>query len=376
MDNLISALIQAVQAYGTTGTAAKKPFDNDTNAGWGANQYTQSIFSTNKFTYAKKVEANDGITLAGSNGKNLSLDSILGFSEMTLQTAAGKTGDATSDVAPADLKSLLGVTTSVANAIDADANGKVTKTELSSYYLLADKLDGTLDGKVRSKGINAVKTLANGTDAEKADLKNQLYGVQQQILTAAPNANTAVLELGNEEVDGSEGSYDSDDIVTRGANAGEQVAKMTNDPNYKYSTVTFLQQDEAGELSIESGLAFATSLLGANKVSRATCKISAPDLNNDNFISADEVLATLMTQDANGDGKINYTERVAFEANLKSGDVTAEDVEDNWDANDLESLAEDFEMPDKEDGTNITAQNSGNFADIIKQLLASFGIRF
>lgn len=360
--DLVSALIQAIQAYSTTSTTNNNyAFDNTTNAGWGANAYVSSIFApgnTIKFSH----QSTEGNLFTGTNGNSYSIDSALAFSEMGLETADGRYGDGDGTVSISEFKKSSGANTKLANTVDTNGDGNISRAELTAYYMAADDLDGNINGKVTRTGINAVNDMAND---DPNSLKNKLEAYQRQIEYADQN-----FTLDRPTVDGTndDGSYDSSDILGRGGNAGEAAAKLIGTPQQMFTDVQFLQQNDDGTLNIESGLAFATEFLANSK-----SPVNVPDLNRDGRVSADEVLANLMTQDLNGDGKITYQERLSYQNAVKSGDITASDIQDAYDNNDLESAMENFSMPDRNDGTNVTS-NSNDFMSIIIQLLKSFGI--
>lgn len=363
-------LMAAAQSKSTNGLSRAQnnrvPFDSDTNAGYGANKYVDSIFNpSNSIRYTKSISTSNGATIAGADNKNLSIDSVLAFAEMGLKSTDGKNGNGNGEVSLTEFKNGLNPSassekkTAIANAIDTDGDKIISRKELASYYLLADKLDGNFNGNITKSGIDEFNNLAIGDDT---DLKAQLEAMQAKI-----DSTDAGFKLESPKVDGinEDSSYQGDDAATKGANAGETARSLLGTDQQLYTDVQFLYGD-TDEEKTESGLAFATSLLGGQKkVPVSSCNLNAPDIDNDGYISADEVLATAMYQDKNKDGVIDYTERLKFNKLVKDGDFEIDNVKEIWEDKDLKDQRIDFEMPEKTESSS-SSSSSNELIDLFK----------
>ena len=385
MDMMSLFMMIMIQTLQTGSTAGKRraenditPFDNNTNAGYGANLYTSSIFEqgSGSLKYTRDIDTAEGPTIAGDNGKDLSMESVLAFSEMGLRTADGRFGNGNGEVSLAEFKNSLDASLSstkrnkIAETIDTDADGIINRTELASYYLLVDEMDGNMNGKIKDDGIQEFnETVFDGDDSDKADLQDKLRAYQTQLASA-----NSTFELDSPAVKGQsieDGSYEGNDALAWGANAGEETRSLMGTNQLLFTDVQFLYGNTEEEKT-QSGLAFATALLGGQeKVPVGMCDISAPDLDNDGYISADEVLATAMFQDQDGNGIITQEERLQFDKLINEGDLDIEDIEEIWEDKDLEDARiDDFEMPEKAESTENNSSNE--IVEVLRQLIQMF----
>ncbi|HBG49111.1 MAG TPA: hypothetical protein DDW90_06345 [Cyanobacteria bacterium UBA9971] len=348
------------------------PFDAKTNEGWGANAYLNA--KSGGFSYTK--ETTTGNTISGANNKNFSLDSAFAFSEMTLKTTDGKAGNSDGKVSLNEFNKGSG--TSLGSILDVDGDGFIGRSELTSYYLFTDSLDGSIDGNVNQNAgsvFNVLATIAPET------IKNMLKGNNDQI-----KASDAEFKLTAPIIDGSKGPYKSRvpegnvggaDLESLGANAGYEAAR-TNKNNLLFTDVQYLYKNPSlgpnGVLSKESGLAYETEMLKVQdrncdgKVSIYENKLSggtAVDINEDGFISAGELLAETMIWDKNNDGKITYEERL-YGKKLSQSDDYSTKVKQSYDDNKISDAENTFQMPEK---TNTNADFMQKLFELIMQLL-------
>ncbi|OGI01336.1 MAG: hypothetical protein A2104_00610 [Candidatus Melainabacteria bacterium GWF2_32_7] len=335
------------------------PFDSSTNEGWGANAYLNSNGSI--FSYTK--ETTTGNTISGANNKNLSLDSALAFSEMALKTTDGKIGNLDGKVSIEEFNTGSGST--IGTILDIDQDGFVNRSELTSYYLLIDSIDGNFDGRVNQNAGNLFKMLATiAPETIKTMLKSNNDQIEEADSTFTLNAPV---------IDGQTGSYDKNDIVGRGANVGAEAAKLSGNKKL-FTDIQYIQKDQAGELNLNSGLAGMTELLKSQdrncdgKVSVYENRLSggtAVDINEDGFISAGELLAEEMTWDKNNDGKITYEERL-YGQKLSQSDDYSTKIKQSYDDKKINDAESTFQMPEK---TNNNVDFIQKLFELIMQLL-------
>jgi len=351
------------------------PFDANTNEGWGANAYLNA--KPGAFSYTK--ETTTGNTINGANNKKFSLESALAFSEITLKTTDGKAGNSDGKVALDEFNKGSG--TSLGSILDVDGDGFVGRSELTSYYLFADSLDGSIDGNIDQNAGNVFNIL---TTIASEMIKNVLKGNNDQI-----KESDSKFKMTAPIIDGSKGPYKSRvpegnvggaDLESIGANAGYEAAR-TNKNNLLFTDVQYLYKNPSlgpnGVLSKESGLAYETEILKAQdrnydgKVSVYENQLSggkAVDIDNDGFISAGELLAETMTWDKDNDGKITYEERLYGQKLSKSDDYSTK-VKQSYDNNKISDAEKTFKMPEKPVQPNSNADFMQRLYELIMQML-------
>lgn len=360
LTQLMMYLTQSTQTTTSTTTNTSSPFDTTTNTGWGANAFLNA--NSSLFSYTKTTTS--GNTFTGSNDKKLSVDSALAFSEMALKTTDGKVGDSDGKVSVAEFNKTS--STGVGTTLDVDKDGFVSRSELTAYYLLIDKIDGNQDGKVNANSGNLFNLLAK---MAPETIKNMLKGNIDKIKDA-----DATFKLEMPAVDGSKGSYDHTTSLGKFANNGQAAAKLAKSGKLLYTDFQY-----ADKTDLSTGLASMTELQkiqdrnGDGKVSVYENKLSggkAVDIDKDGYISAGEFLAEVMTADKDGDGKITYSERL-YAQKLSESDDYETKVKATYTTNKIAEKEDAFIMPSKT--TSTDTGNSTYIQQLIKLLLQMFG---
>ncbi len=368
----------AIAGLGTNANHTGSPqnevraFDNSKNSGWGANAYVDSIFTpSDSLKYAKSIEKDSAPAIKGDDDKNLSIESALSYSEMGLMTIDGKCGNGNGTVTLSEFKIGSGASQALAKSIDINGDGNIDRSELTAYNMLADELDGNLDGKIKQEGFKEIEDLINGDDEDKASLKTKLTGYQEKI-----KEQNDAFGLEFETIDGTneDGSYEGDSVISKGANAGEATRKAFGTKQELFTNMQFMYGTEDKDKK-DSGIAFATALLGGQKkIAASACTLNVPDLDSDGYISADEVLASLMYQDKNNDGILDYKEKLAFGKLCEDGDADASKVKEIWEDKELEDARMDLEMPDIKESA-ATAVSGNDPMSLLVAFFKSLGIQ-
>jgi hypothetical protein len=237
-------------------TNTAKAFDNTKNSGYGANAYVSSIFEPSEsLRYAKEIDKDSAPAISGDNNKNLSIESALSYSEMQLSTIDGKYGNGNETITLSEFKRGSGLNQAQAKAIDTDEDGNISRSELTAYNMLADELDGNLDGKIKKEGMKEINDLINGDDGDKTSLKTKLTGYQDKIKESNDS-----FKLEYTTIDGTnkDGSYEGDNAISQGANAGEASRKAMGSKQELFTNMKFMYGTDEKERK-DSGLAYATA---------------------------------------------------------------------------------------------------------------------
>lgn len=352
-------------------TQQSDPFDSTTNQGFGANQALN--YSKSSKTYTR--ETNSGNTIEGTNGKKLSVDSTLAYSDVFLKKADGVTGNCDGKVSVEELNTYSNGKN--AEDMDLDKDGFISRAEHSSNILLADKLDGKFDGKISLTGCLKMAELH---EEDPEELQTQLTNMFNQIEDADSD-----FQMNWTKVDGTKGPYDKEDTLGKYANSGYEHAKNVTKGKNLYTEWEFAKVDMLHEsrnvdspiiptYDINTGLASHTEFLKTidrnndGKVSTLENLLTggiSPDLDDDGFISAGEYLAETMLWDRNKDGKLTYEERLYYKQLMKSDDYE-DQVRAIYNDKNIDYQEESFEMPEKIVKESNTTSNS--LLDLIKKL--------
>lgn len=352
----------------------KGPFDSTTNEGWGANAFVKFANNPNR-NFSITKETTTGNTIDGSDGKKLSIESALAFSELSLQTVDGRKGNSDGKVSVDEFNKNSGG--QLGNTIDTDSDGFISRAELTSIYLLGDKLDGKQDGKViagGSKTIELLSQLAPNT------IKNTLLEYNDQIKDADSS-----FQMQFPAINGENGPYDNSSQLGKYANIGYEDAKLNGKnlfSDFEYASLdqtrTILPDGTTAKptINIETGLASHTAFLKERDLNKdgkisvnenRLSKEKTPDLDGDGFISAGEYLAETIVWDKNKDGKISYSERLAS-VKLSNSDDYEEKVKKAYDDNKIADAEKTFVMPEK------TVQEKTDYEKLIELLKQLLGL--